>query len=652
VTSVKTFDPDDDSPEVDPLDDGGRQLDRDDTINTDRVLEVLADITAHLPGGGELREGQQAMAVAVAEALGTGGHLVVEAGTGVGKSLAYLVPAALSRRRVVIATATKNLQDQLAKKDAPAVAAVTGRSVTVLKGWSNYLCRVRVAEIGGGGQLSFDDDGSLPSTMTDGVRRLVAWAETTETGERDEAPFDVNDRAWRAVSVTPQECRGRANCPKGAECFAGRARDRAATSDLIVVNAHLYASHLATGHQLLPAHDHVIFDEAHEVQDIFASMLGTSFAPHQLRASHIACRALLGAEATGPLQELERAADQLEAALADQLDARLDGALGEPALAALGTAGAALTTLSELLRALPDDDARSRALGPATHLLGDIDRLLHVRTSEVIYLRRDERQISINLALIEVGDLLAESLWPEVSAVLTSATIPTTLTRELGLPPTTREITVDSPFNYREHALLYVAKHLPDRNDESAEAGVTDEIVQLITAAGGRTLALFTNRAVMQRVAEAVKARVETPILVQGTLNRAALTAKFAADEHASLFAVASYWQGVDVQGPSLSVVVIDRLPFRPVDDPVAMARRERSDNPFMEVDLPRAAMMLAQGAGRLIRSTTDQGVVAVLDPRLATKGYRHVMLAKLPPMKRTVVPDEVYAFLRAITAD
>ena len=647
---MRSYDPDVDDPYIEPTDDGPARVIASE-VDEDHALAVLDAVTADLPGGGEAREGQRTMTRLVARALSTKQPVIIEAGTGVGKSLAYLVPAALSGQRVVIATATKNLQDQLATKDAPLVTAHTpGTRLAVLKGKSNYLCRNRAAQAGPG-QLSFDDGERVPRGVASQMRRILAWANDTSTGERDELTFDVDERAWRSLSVSPQECLGRLQCPQGQSCFAELAKDRAGEADIVIVNTHLYAAHLASGAMLLPTHDVVVFDEAHEAPDIFASLLGTSLTPARLRGLALAARPLLGPDADESLSELAGVADRLATSLAIQYDAQRLAGLDEDVERELARASDLVTRVIESLRAVSATDAsaearRLRTLGPALHLGNDLVRLRGVGEGELIYLTRREREVEIELSLIDVGPRLAEDLWPGVTAVLTSATIPDSLGASLGLDAPLER--VESPFDYREHAVLYVP-HLPARNDPSCEAAIIDELVALITAAGGRTLALFTNRSVMNRVADAVAERLATPVLVQGTLSRQRLIAEFRDSVSASLFAVTSFWQGVDVPGHSLSLVTIDRLPFRVPGDPLAEARRERAANPFYDVDLPRAAMLLAQGVGRLIRSATDRGVVAVLDTRLAEANYRGALFQKLPPMRRTRDRPFVEAFLREL---
>jgi ATP-dependent DNA helicase DinG len=653
---VKTFDPDDEQPYVEPDAEVGIQLDEDVVaIDAERALALLDRITQDLPGGGESREGQRQMVRAVAAAFTRRRHTVIEAGTGVGKSLAYLVPAAMAGHRVVIATATKNLQDQLATKDAPTVAEHATRvKVAVLKGKNNYLCRNRAQSLGGGAQMSFDDGTEVPRGVADQMRRILAWSNETTTGDRDELPFEIDHRAWRGLSVTPQECLGRVQCPQGHACFAELAKDRAAESSILIVNTHLYAAHLASGSMLLPAHEFVVFDEAHEVLDIFATLLGTSLNASRLRALAGVARPLLGSQHLSRSVDLVAAADRLSASLQAQFDENQLTGLSEDCVRELGRCGELVVQIIEALRSLgtdgPDSEARRiRALGPAVHLGNDLERVNKVRDGELLYLAKRDREIDIEISLVDVGPRLRDDLWGAVTAVLTSATIPDTLPRNLGLDDDCVVEHFDSPFDYQANSLLYVPDGFPQRNADGAEAAIIDELVELITAAQGRTLALFTNRAVMNRVAEAVAPQLDTPVLVQGTLSRQHIIEEFRSSPEASLFAVTSFWQGIDVPGHSLSLVTIDRLPFAVPNDPLAVARRSRSDRPFYEVDLPRAAMLLAQGVGRLIRSTTDRGVVAVLDTRLAESSYRSSLYRKLPPMKRTRNRAQVQAFLQEL---
>jgi ATP-dependent DNA helicase DinG len=653
---VKSFDPDDETPYVDVGEETGIQLDDDVVaVDADRALALLDLITGDLPGGGESREGQRQMVRSVAAAFTRRQHTVIEAGTGVGKSLAYLVPAVMTGQRVVIATATKNLQDQLATKDAPTVAARASRvKVAVLKGKNNYLCRNRASQVGGGGQMSFDDGTDVPRGVASQMRRILQWSNETQTGDRDELPFEIDQRAWRGLSVTPQECLGRVQCPQGQNCFAELAKDRAGESSILIVNTHLYAAHLASGSMLLPSHEFVVFDEAHEALDIFASLLGTSLTTSRLRALSGVSRSLLGSDFHERCDQLIETADRLATSLEIQFDANQLTGLSEDCERELTRANELVTQITEALRSLPTEGAdaearRVRALGPAVHLGNDLERVNKIGDGELLFLDRREREITIEISLIDVGPRLRDDLWGKVTAILTSATIPDSLPKDLGLDGDCLVEHFDSPFDYQTNSLLYVPQGFPQRNADGAEEAITQELVKLITAAGGRTLALFTNRSVMNRVAEAVAPQLETEILVQGTLSRQRIIEEFRESAEASLFAVTSFWQGIDVPGHSLSLVTIDRLPFAVPNDPLAEARRSRSDRPFYEVDLPRAAMLLAQGVGRLIRTNTDRGVVAVLDTRLAESSYRSSLFRKLPAMKRTRDRDQVLAFLQEL---
>jgi len=673
----------------------------------DEVTATLAEVAARLPGGGEARAGQAEMARAVADGVAAHRHLVVQAGTGTGKSLAYLVPAALSGERVVVATATKALQDQLASKDLPLVAQsiARGLSFAVLKGRSNYLCVQRVSEIGGRGeQLTLsaasadppDADDTLraraaegpvdPGGLADQVRQLVRWADDTTTGDRAELPFEPHFRAWAMVSTTARECPGAFRCPSGRECFAEEARSRAAEADVVVVNTHLYGAHLASGGAVLPPHTVVVFDEAHEVEDVMTDSLGLEVGPGRFRALAGAARPILAGTDTAAdraLDDVVDLADALARALRPWTGRRIssgprpgtgspaegtaDGpATGDPdadsdiasvlALAS-GRVGRLVDSLRQAGRAAGDEEPtdrrarRDRVLLAAGHLDSDLAHLATPTDDEVVWVDDDTRGASLRLSPVDVGPVLAEQLWGTVTGVLTSATVPLGIVERLGMPEATDVLDVGSPFAYREHALLYVARTLPDRRRPESEPALHDELETLITAAGGRTLALFTSWRAMRAAAEVLATRVPFPILSQSDLPKPALLEAFRSDEAACLFATLGFWQGVDVVGRTLSLVTIDRIPFPRPDDPVLEARRERAGpGAFSIVDLPRAGTLLAQGAGRLIRTATDRGVVAVLDSRLATARYRGALLTRVPPMRRTVDRAEVVAFLRAVT--
>ena len=667
----------------------------------DEAVDALDKITAQMAGG-EHRPEQQEMCRAVAEAVVTRTHLVVQAGTGTGKSLAYVVPAALSGKRVVVATATKALQDQLADKDLPLVEAAIGLGVpldhAVLKGRSNYICRQRVAEVGSGGiQPELGDrggegpidgatsdgpaaaefeavaaSGAPPEGLVEEVRRLVAWSQTSDTGDRADLSFEPSDRAWNMLSVGPRECPGAFNCPSGNRCFTEAARDRAAAADIVVVNTHLYGAHLASGRAVLPEHDVVVFDEAHELEEVMTSSLGVEVTPGRIRSIVTGARALVDQRDAQVFDTLSSVGDELGIVLADLVGTRVlqgrgggdrvGGGLADLVLRAaelarratdaLRRGGAQQSFLSVDGATVEDADRASRktrAVSAATHLAEDLQRLVARTDGEVAWVDGTRRTPRLRLSPIDVGPALSGLLWGEVTAVLTSATIPPRLADRVGLDGfDTEELNVGSPFDYRSHALLYVARHLPDRRAAHAEEALHEELALLIEAAGGRTLALFTSRRATEAAAEALASVLPYSLLLQGDLPKGRLLEEFAADETSCLFATMGFWQGVDIPGRALSMVTLDRLPFPRPDDPLLQARRDRAGtNAFSLVDLPRAATLLAQGSGRLIRTAEDRGVVAVLDPRLATASYRGVLLSTLPPMRRTVDRAEVESFLR-----
>lgn len=615
------------------------------------LASALRRVTAALPGGGEARPGQVVMAEAVAGAITGGRHLVVQAGTGTGKSLAYLVPAILSGQRVVVSTATKALQDQLAHKDLPFLQAHLGVDFTfaVLKGRSNYLCRQRMREVAGGDDtLELDDDvGALGRE----VARLIEFGQDpAASGDRADLPFEPRPKAWSAVSVNAMECPGAAKCPSGGDCFAERARQTAALADVIVVNTYLYATHLATGGYVLPDHDVVVFDEAHELEDVAASNLGLELSSGRFRALARMARPLVTDPQTA--EDVDSAGLLFEDALAEWRGKRLSEPLPDRLAETLALAAERARRLVSDVRTSEGDDARkARALQAGGHLVGDLAFVVDRREGDVAWVEGPPHAPVLKVAPVDVSALLAERLWGERTAILTSATIPPNLVARLGLPPDdTDTLDVGSPFPYDAHGLLYCARHLPDPRSAEYEPAMIDELEALIRAAGGRTLALFTSWKAMHAAADALRPRLPYEVLAQSDLPKPALIRAFTEDETACLFATMGFWQGVDVPGRSLSLVVLDRLPFPRPDEPLIQARRDKAGaGAFRLIDLPRAATLLAQGAGRLIRSSQDRGVVAVLDPRLSKANYAHDLVRALPPMRRTRHRADVEAFLTAI---
>ena len=621
--------------------------------DTDVVVAALDRVRAALPAG-EARPGQVVMAEAVARAIDTGRHLVVQAGTGTGKSLGYLIPAVLSGKRVVVATATKALQDQLAGKDLPFLARHLGRpfSFAVLKGRSNYLCRQRAAEVSGGDdQLTMEDLGDDVGALGREIVQLVDWSRTSVTGDRAELSFEPRAKAWAAVSVSAMECPGKAKCPSGDDCFAEEARKQAEGADVVVVNTHLYGAHLASGGHVLPEHEVVVFDEAHALEDVAADSLGVELGAGRLRAMSRGARALVGKDGGDALDELDAAAVRLEKAASPWKDKRVPDDLGDDLSAAVALAGERVARATSAVRRSDGDAARkARSLQAAGHLTGDLQLASPVPSGYVAWVEGRTGGPVLRVVPIDVGEVLAGRLWGEVTAVLTSATIPPKLAARLGIErDRCDELDVGSPFPHAEHGLLYCPVHLPEPRHPDYQAAMHDELHALITAAGGRTLALFTSWRAMTTAVDALRRCVPWRVLAQGDLPKPALIEAFASDEHACLFATMGYWQGIDVPGPSLSLVTIDRIPFPRPDEPLLQARREKAGpGAFGLIDLPRAATLLAQGAGRLIRSANDRGVVAVLDTRLATATYRWDLIRALPPMRRTRHRAEVEAFLAA----
>ncbi|MCU0310269.1 MAG: ATP-dependent DNA helicase [Acidimicrobiales bacterium] len=618
--------------------------------------DALAAITAALPAG-EPRPGQVRMAEAVARAIAEGEHLVVQAGTGTGKTFAYLVPAVLAGQRVVVTTATKALQDQLADKDLPFLAEHLDEPVSwaVVKGRSNYVCLQRVHEVEGGEQLALDVGPRPPSEE---VAALVAWAGRTGTGDRAELEREPSPRAWAAVSVGPRECPGAANCPKGDPCFAERARRAAADSDVVVVNTHLYGLHLATGGAVLPEHDVVVVDEAHQLEDTVAATSGLELTGGRFVAFARTVGAII--DDREMVDSIEELGDRWKAALADEVGRRLRHHLDGDAAVVRDLARNRLDVVMAALRGVADDGPgdvgarKQRAMKAATTLIDDLDAVAEVRAGDVAWVEGPPDNPVLRVAPVDVSELLQATAWSTTTAVLTSATLPVTLPDRLGLPPGGyTSIDVGSPFDYARQALLYCAAALPDPRSPAFDEAVHEELAALIEAAGGRTMALFTSHRALRGAFEALRPRLDVPVLAQDDLTKAALVARFTADPESCLFATMGFWQGVDVPGATLSLVTIDRLPFPRPDDPLLQARRERARaEAFRTVDLPRAATLLAQGAGRLIRTATDRGVVAVFDPRLATNAtYRWDIVHALPPMRRTRDRAEAERFLREMRA-
>lgn len=691
------------------------------------AVAALAALVAGLPGGEERPE-QAEMCRAVAEALAAGHHLAVEAGTGVGKSLAYLVAAVLSGRRVVVATARKPLQDQLINKDIPVVAAALGGvDAAVLKGRSNYLCLAKLAEATGGDQGQLIADRRRPV-----LDQLADWALTPGAGDMGAAPVEVGPGLMGLVTVGPRECPGAASCDRGEECLAEKALARAREAQLVVTNIDLYCLDTAIGGALLGDHDAVVFDEAHELENVASRTFGLELGRRRFAWLAGQLRGLMVAGSEEPAR-LERVGDSVAAALAPATGQRLD--VTEPSVAgALAAADEVLSAVTSLLRKLPSgagsgsggggpsgaggggepgaggrrDGRRDRCLQAASSLLEDLRRARAPQAGDVVYVPEGPEPV-LTVAPVDVGPVLAQRVYRRRTAILTSATLSVggdvdPVAHRLGLRPALLAgervggdesgegpddpdgpgdrgaddpdgeldgggggpgeggravvgLRLGSPFDYRANALLYCPVHLPDPRQmpRSFDAAALDELASLMEAAGGRTLGLFTSHRMLRLASESFKDRFPWAVHVQDGPPSPGLIERFRDDETSCLLATMGYWQGMDVPGRSLTLVVIDRLPFPSPRDPLLEARRQAAQNeqrvPFEAVDLPLAATLLAQGAGRLVRTATDRGVVAVLDRRLAKARYKAALLRSLPPMRRSIDGAEVRAYLAQLAA-
>ncbi len=598
----------------------------------------------------------------IAEAIEEGSHLVIRAGTGTGKSLAYLVPAILSGQRTIVATATKALQDQLAGKDLPFLVEHLDHqfNFAVLKGRSNYVCRQRLDEVAES-EAQQALDGLAETANADELQAIAAWADTTETGDRADLPIQPTPATWAAVSVGSHECPGAVKCPRGGDCFSEKARSAAAGADVVVTNLHLYGIDVATDGMILPEHDLAILDEAHQTEDVLAQACGFELRGGRFTALVRNSRSILtGSRA---IEDVNNLVGHLVDALAGHVGRRLVPADDGDLRSALELARSRLAGLrSELMNVPttgPGDVAarRARALQTLGTLSGDVDAALNLDGgpmpgAKVAWVEGRADRPVLHVAPVEVGEVLNQKLWGDRTVILTSATVPANLADRLGMTDHPHRFEdVGSPFDFDRQALLYCATSLPDPREADYRAACHDEIERLAVAAGGRMLALFTSRRALDEAVEALRDRLPWTVLHQDDLPKPLLMARFAEDETSCLFGTKGLWHGIDVPGPSLSLVVIDRIPFPRPDDPLLSARRDLVGNgAFREIDLPRAATELAQGAGRLIRTGDDIGVVAVLDRRLATnRSYRWDLLEAMPPMARTSDPQEVVSFLEGL---
>ena len=642
--------------------------------------------------GGATREGQVQMAEEVGRALADDQHLLVQAGTGTGKSLAYLVPSLLHDKRVVVATATLALQHQLVERDVPRLMeAMKGQdgvdtSYAVLKGRSNYACLHRVRE------GVPDDQGALvqlpEGSMGQKVLELRAWAEEDAenggSGERDNAPRHT-EREWRQVSVGHRDCLGAQRCPFGQECFAELAREKAHRSHLIITNHSLLAIDAIEGVPMIPEYDAVVIDEAHElVARVTQAATDELTAPDVERAARRARKHVSAEGASNPADDLADAGEALRDAITTASPGRfevLPEQLGDALQLVRDAARACVSAFPKEKPGEGDGDpGRQQAKGSVQDVFVVAERMAADLESDVLWLSEGGERSAPRLCVapLQVWGQMRDKLLTDKTVVMTSATLMlggdfSSVATSVGLKPSERVVDggsvpegdgvlpwrgvdVGSPFDYGRQGILYVARHLPPPGRDGLVKAQLDEIAELVDAADGRTLGLFSSRRAAEAAAEAVRERLpHLTTLAQGDAQLPELAKQFVEDHHTVLFGTLSLWQGLDVPGDTCQLVLIDRIPFPRPDDPLMSARQKAADkaggNGFMQVAATHAALLMAQGAGRLIRTTTDRGVVAVLDPRLATARYGSFLKASLPPMWTTTDPAVVRQALTRLAA-
>ncbi|MGW9429718.1 ATP-dependent DNA helicase [Streptomyces decoyicus] len=632
--------------------------------------------------GGTERPGQVAMAEAVAGAVDEQAHLLVQAGTGTGKSLGYLVPALAHGERVVVATATLALQRQLVERDLPrtvdALHPLLRRrpEFAMLKGRSNYLCLHRLHE----GVPQEEEDGLFDvfeqatptSKLGKDLLRLRDWAGETETGDRDALTPGVSDRAWGQVSVSSRECLGASKCAYGAECFAEAARERAKLADVVVTNHALLAIDAIEGAPVLPQHEVLIIDEAHELVSRVTGVATGELTPGQVNRAVRRAAKLVNEKAA---DQLQTASETFERLMELALPGRLEEIPEDLGYCLMALRDAARTVISALGSArdksVQDEDAvRKQALAAVENVHAVAERIANGSEYDVVWYERHDRfGASLRVAPLSVSGLLREKLFDDRSVTLTSATLKlggdfNGVAASLGLAPEGTEgedippwkgLDVGSPFDYSKQGILYVAKHLAQPGREGSRTDMLDELAELIEAAGGRTLGLFSSMRAAQAAAEELRGRLDVPILLQGEETLGELIRAFASDARTCLFGTLSLWQGVDVPGANCQLVVMDRVPFPRPDDPLMSARQkaveEAGGNGFMAVAATHAALLMAQGAGRLVRATGDRGVVAVLDPRVERARYGSFLRKSMPEFWYTTDRNQVRRSLAAIDA-
>jgi ATP-dependent DNA helicase DinG len=620
-------------------------------------------------GGYEHRPAQLEMAEAVHDAFAEHHHAIVEAGTGTGKTLAYLLPAICSGRRVVISTATKSLQEQLYQKDVPFIQKhfAPELRVAVMKGRSNFLCRTKVHAMADQPMLRGMEE-------VDAFRQIRDWSKLTETGDRSELTFLPDDsELWSRIDARRDTCTGQ-KCPEYNQCFVTAMHQRAKDADLIIVNHHLFFADLALKHDdfgsILPEYSAVVFDEAHEMEDVASDYFGQQISNYRfeelardadqaMRLTHLSTPSLL--RRTQRIREKCRnffdafpprdgrfpfSRNEREAFVEQNREA-YDSLLN--ALKAMETEFAALTQNPEELL---------RIARRSFEIRQEFSSLLESNEKNSVYwYERRNKGVFLAATPIDVSQILREKLFESFDTIiLTSATLTVGnrfeyIRQRLGLDHS-KENALPPEFDYANQALLYLPQRMPDVRDPGFATQAAEEIIKLLELSRGRAFCLFTSYSQMNDLFERVRNRVDFPIFLQGTAPRSALLERFKNTPNAVLFATSSFWQGVDVPGDQLSCVIVDRLPFAVPSDPIVAARvralQEEGRNPFSEFQVPQAVLALKQGFGRLIRAKTDRGVLAILDTRISRMPYGKIFLGSLPPYRTTHDLSDVRQFLAA----
>ena len=650
--------------------------------------------------GGSSRDGQIEMAEAVANALSDRHHLLVQAGTGTGKSLAYLVPALVHGKKVLVATATLALQRQLVERDLPKIKAALDKelnrdiSFAIYKGVGNYICLQKM------NNAPNDPEAQAVlevSSLEGDAKRLRAWAQSANaTGDRDDAP-DVDRRVWSANSVSGRECMGADECPSGSKCFAALAKAKAQTADIVVTNHTLLAIEIVDSHPILPERDAIVLDEAHEFMDRTTQAVTEEItAARVARAANMARKHLPGKASDALYKASEKFAKAL-GEYADDLKAdptkagrleKLPSTLEAP-LRAIKEAVASVTALISADAQIIDPNSmaeRARVKGALNEVSQTATKLLKPGHTHVLWF--EPTYSTLYLAPLAVSDVLRGNLLTQTPVIATSATLTVgksfdAIAKNIGFviggknedeveddeergekkgvmdPANLQILDVGSPFDFANQGMLYLPKDLPEPGRDGPSIEALTELGELIQAAGGRTLALFSSWRGVEAADEHLRnvlAELKLPIITQRRGDSVGpLVDKFAKDEKSILLGTISLWQGIDVPGPACTLVVIDRIPFPRPDEPVLSARAAEADaaggSGFMQISLPRAALLLAQGTGRLIRSLDDKGVVAILDSRIVNKRYGSILLNSMPPFWRTSDGAVIKEALRRLDA-